>query len=187
MITFVTTAYQETYDANQFISCLMLQTDPRWKCIIYCDEPNDYIKNVVNTFNDERITYVENNKSKGFWGHHNRQYALDQLVKTDFVIQTSIQDYYIPTTVAEILTYKDTHDFIFFNLMHHSFEYSVLNTRIEVCYIDWGSFAVRTSLAKQNRINNPESKVCDGLFAEECSRIKDIRVFKINKTLTIHN
>ena len=47
MITFLSTAYEETIDSYQFISSLILQKNPNWQCIIHCDKKNDYIEDFL--------------------------------------------------------------------------------------------------------------------------------------------
>lgn len=187
MITFVATAYKETYDAYQFISSLLLQTDGRWKCIIYCDGRNEYIEDAVKFFNDDRISIFHSEEPKGCWGHHSRKYVLDNMIDTEFVIQTSIQDYYLPIAVSEILPLTDRYDFIMFNGLHNHTAYSMLDVEPKQCRIDWGMFTIRTSIAKQNGINNLDSAFCDGIFVEECFRNFNLRTAKIFKILTIHN
>lgn len=186
MITFVATAYKETIDAYQFISCLLLQTNPNWKCIIYCDEPNSYIKKCIETFDDSRISYKENIKATGFWGHYNRQEALYNLVNTEYVIQTSIQDYYTPNTVDLISQNINKYDFIFFNCIHNHRNHNILISEPKCTFIDWGSFVVKTEIAR-NIGYIIESATSDGLFVEECFKIKDLKSIKIDKVLTVHN
>jgi hypothetical protein len=187
MVTFVATAHKETVDSYQFLSSLILQTDSRWKCIIYCDGRNEYIEKVVEVFNDDRISIFYSEEPKGFWGHYNRKYALDNLVDTEFVIQTSIQDYYLPITVGEILKLTSKYDFIMFNSLHNHISYKILDVEPIKCKIDWGMFAIKTSIAKQNGINNIENRYCDGVFVEECFRNFNLKSAKIHKILMIHN
>jgi len=188
MITFVTTAYKETFEeALLFLSSLILQKDNRWKCLVYCDQPNNKIKRAVNFFNDERIRLIENKTSKGNFGHHNRKTALNNLVDTEFVIQTSIQDYYVPITVSKILEYSDTFDFIYFNCSHNHLQYFLLNSEPVRSKIDWGSFVVRTKIAKKIGIDDLESVECDGLFVERCIQYPNIRILKLDNILTVHN
>lgn len=187
MITFVTATYNEKKEANVFLNSLLLQDNPNWKCVVYADVPNEYIKNLISEINDDRITYHQNVIKTGFWGHKNRKYALQNLVQTDFVLQSSIQDYYLPVTVSNILNFSKTHDFIYFNCLHNGFGYGVLDTTPKICNIDWGCFAVRTEIAKSVDIHDTESRVTDGIFVENCMRYDKIRVTKINKILLIHN
>lgn len=187
MISFVVAAYKETIEADVLITSLRLQTNPNWECIIYCDEPNEYIKNYVEKCNDSRIRYFENEKSKGFWGHANRKFALENLVNGDFVLQASIQDYYLPITVECIDKLSKDFDFIYFNCIHHGFGYKILNSEPRVCAIDWGSFAVRTSLARNVGIKEVESRLTDGIFVENIFKKDNVKHYKINGVLTIHN
>jgi hypothetical protein len=187
MITFVATAYKETIDAHQFIASLILQKNPNWKCIIYCDEPNQYIKNTIEYFNDERIRYYQNEIPTKFWGHYNRLHALNNLVDTEFIIQTSIQDYYLPNTVSLISKFKNDYDFIYFNCVHNHFDYNVLDSQPIVAKIDWGSFAIRTEIAKKIGIKNLENNLTDGLFVVDCFKHEKLRYLKINRILTVHN
>ena len=184
LITFVATSHKETIEAHQFISSLLLQTNPRWKCIIYNDGENNYIKNLVENFNDKRIKYIETKTPKKFWGHYNRIDALNY-VETEYVIQTSIQDYYTPNTVEQILKHRGT-DFIYFDCLHNHFFYEILKTKPIICRIDWGCFALKTELEKNIGINHPENQYCDGLFVEECFR-RGISNVKIDLVMTIHN
>lgn len=185
MITFIATAYKETKEALVFINSLLLQNNNNWKLIIYCDEKNDFIENYVLSLNDDRIKLISNESSKGFWGHYNRIDALNQ-VDTEFVIQTSIQDYYIPTTIQELSKYY-MYDFIYFNTLHNHLGYNILNSELVRCKIDWGSFIVKTNIAKEVGIKYPQSPYCDGLYVEDLVKYKNIKIFKINKILTIHN
>jgi hypothetical protein len=185
IITFVAAAHKETIDAYQFISCLLLQTDPRWKCIIYNDGENPYVKQVVEKFNDERIKFINTPEPTKFWGHYNRIDALNNHVDTEYVIQTSIQDYYTPNTVSEILNRRGT-DFIYFDCIHNHFQYNVLITLPHQCRIDWGSFAMKTEIAKKIGINNPEHPHCDGMFVEDCFRA-GVTNTKINLVMLVHN
>lgn len=187
MITFVATTYKETIDAYQFISCLLLQTDSRWKCIIYCDGPNEYVRDVVNKFNDERIKIVESPTSTGFWGHYNRKDALYNHVDTEYVIQTSIQDYYTPNTVSELMNSLNTFDIVLFNCIHNHFFYNVLDSQPINRRVDWGSFVIKTNIAKEVNYNHIESDNCDGLFVVDCTKYPKIKIGKLNKILTVHN
>jgi len=187
MITFVATAYKEHYDPYMFISSLLLQTNKNWKCIVYCDGYNEHIKNIVTNFNDERIVYINSETNTGTWGHFNRLDSLNRLIDTEFFIQTSIQDYYLPNTVDLILNDSNNFDFIHFNCLHNHINYELLNTTPNIGQIDWGCYAVRTSVGKIVGINRPDYSGCDGFFAEELMRFPNIRVKKINKILTIHN
>jgi hypothetical protein len=187
MVTFIATAYKETVDIHSFVACLVNQKDRRWKAVIYCDAPNRYIKNFLNNFDDSRFSYMENQIAKGSWGHYNRATALQLISDSEFIVQTSVQDYYIPTTVGEILANSSTADLIYYNCLHNHYNYNVLDSKLSRCSIDWGSFAVRAQIAKSVGIRETTSAMCDGLFAESLLAFPNIRVKKLNKILTVHN
>lgn len=186
MVTFITTSYDETNDSYMFISSLLLQTNKNWKCIIYNDGKNDFIKKVIEHFDDDRIKYYVSENVSGFWGHYNRKEALN-LVDTEFIIQTSIQDYYIPTAVDEILNVSKNSDIILFNCLHNHFNYNVLSCTPQIGRVDWGSHAIRTDIAKKVGIRLPESSTSDGHFVVDCMSYPGIRYHKIEKVLTVHN
>lgn len=186
MITFIATAYKETVDSYQFISSLILQKNPNWKCIIYCDEKNEYINDCINFFKTDKIKLVYNDTPTGYWGHYNRKSSLN-LVDTEFVIQTSIQDYYTPNTVDDLLLSLTDCDMVMFNCIHNHLKYHVLDSTPKVCKIDWGSFVLRTDIAKKVGINQPEHEWCDGIYVEECAKYPNIKIKKLNKILTVHN
>ncbi len=189
MITFIATAYRETLQANTFINSLLLQTDDRWKCIVFADGGNDYIKDMIDRINDPRISYYASEKVKGCWGNANRKHALDWIVDTDFVIPgASIQDYYIPTAVEEINKHINNYDFIYYECIHHDKDYELLNTNLRAGEIDWGSFALRTNIAKETGITDFCNPLTDGMFVERCfNKHPDLRHIKINKFLFVHN
>jgi hypothetical protein len=125
--------------------------------------------------------------STGFWGHKNRVKALYEYATGEFVLQTSIQDYYINTAVAEILSHRDSSDLVYFNCIHCHLDFKVLDSKLVQDKIDWGSLAVRLSIARTVGIEDPEYPCSDGRFAAGCARVKNIRIRKIDKILTVHS
>lgn len=182
MITFVATAFEEKYDAHVFIGSMLCQKNANWNAIIYANGNNAYIKNLIESINDHRIIYKFSEENTGYWGCFNRIKALD-LVNTEYVVQTSIQDYYTPNAVSEILTCNA--DLIHWNGLHNHFNYNILDTQPVMGKIDWGCFAVKTNL-QRNNINAPKSDMADGIFIDELVS-KQVSIGKINKILTIHN
>ena len=182
MITFIATAFEEKYDAHVFIGSMLCQKNPNWKAIIYANGHNQYISSLIANINDDRLNYRFSLENTGYWGCLNRIKALEE-VNTEYVVQTSIQDYYTPNAVQEIL--KCDAELIHWNAIHNHFNHEVLNTQPIMGKIDWGCFAVKTEL-QRNNINAPKSDLADGIFIDELVR-KNITISKINKILTIHN
>lgn len=187
MVTFVATAFEEKYESMAFIGSMLAQKDPRWKAIIYGNKYSEEIYNICQLINDNRITYKVAESNTGFWGCYNRKDAVYNMVDTDYVVQTSIQDYYLPNAVSEILS-KSGASFIFWDALHHYFDWARLDTQTVIGKIDWGCFAAKTSLAKEVDFRMPETEFADGIFAVDCIQSNHfISAEKIGKVLTIHN
>lgn len=186
-LTIVAAAYREIYEPYMFVHSMLSQTNKNWKCIIYCDEPNQHVIDAVSIFKDERFKVVSNETATGYWGHFNRKRALHEMVDTEFVMQTSIQDYYTPNAIDEILSYSNSYDFIYFDMIHNHYAYDVLHTTPEVDRIDWGSYAVRTSIAREVDIENPKIHNSDGWFAQKCFYTPKVRSVKLHKIYAVHN
>ncbi len=186
MITVVATMHNEIDNAKMFIGCLLSQTNSDWKCIIYHNGPNPRLSE-LETLIDDRFIIKYSDIDTGNWGTHNRNEAI-KLCTTSHIIQTSIQDYYVPTAIQELSQYLDK-DFIYFNSINHLFGYhGILNCEPIPGFIDWGNFAIRTSIAKNVGIRHPKEFRADGLFVKDCIDSGLIKTtVKISKILTIHN
>lgn len=187
MITFVATMFHEMDSAKMFIGALQSQTNKNWECIIYHNGPNPRKQEILDLI-DNRFMYIESPTNTENWGTLNRQDAIENLVKTSHVIQTSIHDYWIPLAVEEISKYLGN-DFIYFNSINHLFGYhTTLNCEPVPGMIDWGNFCIKNDIARQIGIKYPKEFRADGLFVSDCfnSRLVKSSV-KISKILTIHN
>lgn len=198
MITFVVTAHQEEYDMYMFIGSLLKQTNQNWKCIIY---HNGSSEEEYMNFNDrcnqilkyeyrvsDKFKLVSSEKNNGYWGTLNRQDALERLVDTKFIINTSIQDYWQPKAVEEILKHENA-DMIYWNAINHIFGYhGILSCEPVIGRIDWGNFAVKTDIAQKVGINKPKEFCADGYFVQDLLNSGLIKSkVKIPQVLTIHN
>ena len=137
-------------------------------------------------FADKRI-YVVRSTPAGYWGHFDRMNSLC-LVDTEYIIQSSIQDFFFPNMVSLIEDQINLHnpDMILWNSMNHLYhDNSIFYAEPERLKTDWGNMCVRTQLANEVGINHPTRDICDGLFAEEVAA-KAKGIVKIEKVLTIH-
>jgi len=164
LVTFIVITYQEEWEPYMFIGMLKSLKSPDWKAIIWHDGPNQRTRKIVESFNDGRISYIES-ENRGAWGCYNRIEALN-MVESEYVIQTTIQEYYSPLTL-DIIRKNSEHDFIYWPCPHHHYEYALLDTKPEILKIDWSNFAVRTEIAKKVGIKNPSSYTADGEFVED--------------------
>lgn len=206
MVTFIAPSFQEEYDPYVFIGSLLSQKNPNWKAIIYNNGPNPWLRRVIDetqtpklryipwlkelvaSLDDKRISYLESATNTGGWGCYNRSDAIQNHVETEYVVQTSIQDYWLPNTVDLIAQYCGA-DFIYWDSINHLCGYhNVLHTLPVINYIDWGNFAVKTSIARKVGIRHPESFTADGLFVRDCiAEGLILKPVKIRQILTIHN
>src|SRR4051812_5913354 len=102
MVTFIAPAFNEKSEAYIFIGAMLCQSNPNWKAIIYHNGPNKWLRYFVDSFADPRFIYKESETNTGAWGTYNRIDALNNLVDTEYIVQTSIQDYWLPNAVETI-------------------------------------------------------------------------------------
>lgn len=183
-VTFIAPAYQEVHDIYMFLGSLLCQTNPNWEVMVYCNGPNEAIRDAIRALNDPRVSYYQSDENTGYWGCYNRIDALGK-VTTPWVVQTSVQDYWLPCAVNDILSAQDA-DLIYWDSLHHYFAYERLFSQLQPGSIDWGNFAISTDLARRVGINHPQEFMADGLFIKDAMETSP-RVSKISKILTIHN
>jgi len=187
LCTFILIAYQETNDIYVSLGSLLCQKNPNWKAIVYHDGPNDDMRKRVETIGDSRIRYVEAEKNKGSWGAYNRIDAVNNMVDTEYLIHGTVQEYWAPV-VVDVLSKNQNADILIWNVAHHHFGYSVLDTQLAIKQIDWSNFAIRTSIAKAVGINHPTEFCADGMFIEECVKSGLLKsAVKIPRVLSVKN
>lgn len=188
MVTFIAPAFNERIESYIFIGAMLCQQDTNWKAIIYHNGPNKWLRYFVDSFADKRLTYRESPVNSGAWGTFNRIDAINNWVDTEYVVQTSIQDYWFPNAVKCIGEHQDM-DFIYWNSINHLTGYErLLDCEPIINRIDWGNFAIKTEIARKVGINKPEEFTADGLFVTDCVNSGLIhRQLKLNQILTIHN
>jgi len=188
IVSFIVICYGEYWEAPMFIGAMKCQTDKRFRCIFWHDGPNPELRKLIEslTKGDDRFTYIENDENTGSWGCFNRIAALKSIT-TPYVIQTTIQEYYAPCCISEIAKHQDK-DIIVWNTIHHSFDYLILDTDLEVKKIDWSNFAIRTTIAQTVGIKQPTHYCADGLFIQDCvASGLLVNNIKLNKILSIKN
>ena len=186
IVTFIVITYKEQWEPYMFIGMLKCMKNPNWKAIIWHDGPNPTMKAIVEAFGDERIQYMENEENKGSWGCYNRIAALD-MVDTEFVVQTTIQEYYLPVFVDYIEQNKNN-DLIYWPCIHHSFDYNILNPEPVRGRMDWSNFALKAHIARKVGINYPTAYMADGLFVEDVMKSNLVKKkIRIERILNIKN
>jgi len=189
-LTFIAPAYNEKRYNRHLIDSLMMQTDSRWNCIIYHNGTNNKMREWVDSYSDNRLMYKESPTNTGHGGCYNRIDAL-RYVTTSHVVQTSIQDYYLKWAVELILNrLQGTNaDMCFWDSINHLSGYEVLNTKLELSYIDWGNFCWPVETARVIGIPKIEESVVNDWEAIQKGLAdgKLENLTKIANVLTIHN
>lgn len=186
-------AYQRIIPLRILIDCFLIQTNPNWKLyVIHDGEMPEGMKDIINLYNDPRITFEYTKVKTGHSGFINRDMMIKRTIGADedFIMSTNDDNYYPPTFVDEMLKLvTPTAGIIYCNMIHSHFDYSVLTTILQVYYIDLGVFAVRLPVAKRVGIKNL-SDIADGLYVQdclaECNRC-GMTTHKTEKIIFIHN
>lgn len=187
IVTFIAISWKEEWDPYMFIGMLKcLKTDNAdWKAIIWHDDENPRLRQIVESFADDRITYMET-PNRGSWGAYNRIDAL-KMVDTEFVVNCTVQEYYTPNFL-DVLVENKNYDFIYWPCVHHSFNYEIINAEPVKGRIDWSNFAIRSVIARRVGIKYPDAYMADGVFVEDCMASGLVkRKIKVNKILNIKN
>lgn len=187
LITFVCPIY------NSFpviITSLMMQTNPRWKLILIHNGPDSGdVEDVVNKFNDYRVEYTQTPTHTGNYGHAIRAEYL-QKVKSEFVVITNPDNYYVPSFIEYMLaSFRPDTVGVYCGQMVHSYvHWGVIECSLKRGYIDCGNMVLRTQLAKSVGWNNIIDHSADWLFFNDLIKAYGIRRFvKRVGALFIHN
>ncbi len=187
-ITIVATAHQEKGYQCPLVDAMLNQTNiDGWKLLIYHNGPNQGMKEWIQGYEDERITYTESLMDTGQWGTNNRADALERLVDTAWICNTSIQDYYIPTFIEYLSRLKDSADFISWRALNHLFNYCETNGEVAFAQLDWGQWATKTILLQSSGIQRPKEFSADWFTVEKLYKTLIKKPIKLDKILTIHN
>lgn len=190
LVTFVATAHFEEPWNTPFIDSIRSQKDPNWKTIIYHNGHNNSLRDRIGFLMDDRITYLESEADEGNWGTANRQRAID-ICNTPWIVQTSIQDYWLPEAVGYInnAIEKNKAEIIYWNSINHVVgPCLVLDGQLAWSKCDWGQFALRTPIAQKVGIKRGDVYCGDWAFVSEVLSSGLIKqTVKINGVLTCHN
>lgn len=188
-LTFVATAHNELFPQRPFVGSMLGQTNPNWKAIEWNNGPSE--DGDMPVYNDSRIVYKQSIIDTGNWGTGNRQRAIDEC-DTDYIIQTSIQDYWLPQAVEYILKgLEQDPDILIWNSVNHLIApCQVLDSQLAWSKVDWGNFAIRTDIAKKIGVQHGDKYTADWLFIQDVLNsglVDRNKILKMNALLTIHN
>lgn len=204
-VHFFATYFEQGNKALTLIQSLLSQTADNWKLTI-CSNGDESLLSFRDQFQflwdgDDRITFKVTEENSGYWGALNRKAFIENDLKDDeLLVNTSVEDIYIPKTVEYINERKE--NFIYWDFSHHHFDYktSMAIAQPRIKKIDWGSYAVLGEYAKSVKMlplkrsnpKNPKETIeedpwqsfyGDGLFVEylfmQMPFISNIRLPKI--------
>lgn len=160
-VHFFATYFEQKEKAHTLINSLLAQTADNWELTI-CSNGDASVNELGVT--DKRINIKLTEENTGFWGALNRKEFIysDALGDDDLLINTSVEDYYIPKLVEYINEFNQ--EFIYWDVAHHHFGYNtnfaVGQPRIKK--MDWGGYAVKGSIAKSTQMGEFQSQNPDG-------------------------
>lgn len=199
-LTIVATAHNEDIHNRIFVESMLNQTTKGYKSIVWHNGSNVFMETWIQDMNDGRyeegvsgyIQYKNSQKDTGNWGTANRQQAITEC-DTEYIIQTSIQDYWLPQAMQYILNAIERYnpDLIIWDSINHLVgPCKVLESKLEWARIDWGNFAIKTEIAKKVGINHGDQYCADWLFIQDVINsglVDEKKILKIPYILTIHN
>ena len=151
IVTFVACAHMEQRHNRPFVEAMLNQIDTNWKAIVYHNGPNANMKKWVESYYDERLIYIESDIDEGNWGTANRQRAID-ICTTSYIVQSSIQDYWLPQAskyINETIAKHDPQIMVWDSINHIVGPCLKLDGQLAWSKCDWGQFALKTWIAKK--------------------------------------
>lgn len=150
----------------QIISCLLCQTYQNWELLLLHDGKNiTGLNKIVENYNDKRITYIQSEVRQHNYGHHLRKWALEEIknnklaLNTDYILITNSDNYYTPIALEEAAKTLDNNlqaSSTYFGQFVHgymsnqkdgTYRFGVLDTKLELGWIDCGGVMVRKEVA----------------------------------------
>ncbi len=192
LVTIVGPAHNEAKWNMPFIDSMRAQTNDRWKAVVFHNGYNATLRDMIGFIGDERLTYNDSHVDSGNWGTANRQTTINECT-TDYIIQSSIGDYWLPQAVESInkILEKDKPDILIWNSINHVVgPCLMLDAKLAWSKLDWGNFAIRTDIAKAVGINHGDQYCADWLFINDVLNsgyVNTDKILKLNAILTIHN
>lgn len=187
-VTVIATIY-DSYP--QIISSLLLQTHKNWQLYLIHDGPaSDSVKSVIPS--DERIKFIESVQRKGNYGHHLRQWALQDFDLADYVLITNADNYY-PTVSLEYLVkgFKRSHTAVatYCTEMTHSYKaWQTIQCKLIRGFLDCGGVMIKSSIAKEVGWRDIESHSADwNYFQDIASKYSWTNFIPVKGNLLTHN
>ena len=184
-------AYQRVIPLQILIDCFLVQTDAKWEMHIIHDGPApEEVKNIIP--DDSRVNFYETKQRMKNYGHPNRRYLLNTIAvkPDDFILITNDDNYYVPMFVQFMRHEAKLGVGVVYNdCLHNYYQYNVLKSRMQIHYIDMGSFIVRADVAKTVGFTS-DAFHADGIYAEACAgycNCHSLAIKYVPRSLFVHN
>lgn len=193
-VTFICTIYN-TYP--QIVSSLILQTHKNWELILIHDGPNDNnLKSIIP--DDHRIKYIETEERKGNYGHHLRQWALNEIgagrlsQDADYIVVGNADNYLVPVYTEYMLRgFKNSHTAVatYTASMIHSYKaWDLIQCRPEKGFMDCAGVMIKKDIACEVGWRDIESHSSDWTFFSDVAAKYSWKNFvSVPGCLLIHN
>jgi len=178
----------------QIISSLICQTYQNWELFVLHDGPNQ--TNMQEQIKDPRIHYIETPERIGKWGHHLRQWGLENLDKlcpdAEYVVITNADNYHVPTYTEYLVKALDGNPNMvaaYCSDMGHSYKaWKIIPCRLQLGYIDCAGVMVRKEAACKTGWRDIESHSSDWTYFSDIIKTYGAnRWIKVDGCLLIHN
>ena len=186
-VEFIIPTFDRVNALKSMLSSLVAQSDRDWSAHVLIDSPGDTVmQGVVDGFLDNRIYSTVMDKRYNDWGHSLREIG-KQTSEADYVILTCDDNYYMPNVVAELRQNSIARPgIVYWDMVHSHYSYHYFKCSPAYNQIDMGSFATRTDMAKQVKMNT--TYAADGEFIDDVKKaFPNEKIVRIDKVMFVHN
>ena len=180
-----------------FLSSLIVQTNPLWKCILMHDGPWDMLllTELEKEYEDPRIVFKNTETRENCYGHNLRDLMLENFINTEYLMFQNADNYLVPKAIE--LSIKEMQEsnlnFLIFNCLHNYAghwwglpDYIALNVAPQTGHCDMGSFVIKTDLAKKVGFKS-RAFHADGIFIDSVMATKPQWKKLDQSVLMVHN
>lgn len=185
ILEIICVTYNQREELKSFINSIKSQTISNWFLrIIHDGNCHKYrtLKKELEEENylNEQVTIECTERRYNDWGHSLRDYALkNQKKKSDWIIITNGDNYYLPTLTETILTYSAENpktDFLYWDFIQRFDKeihktarttYQPINTTLRIGRVDMGAVAIKTDIAIETGFNSRKFEA-DWNYIQEC-------------------
>lgn len=194
-VTFICLIYNSY---PEILSSLINQTHRNWELILIHDGPETMaISKIIEAANDPRIQYIQTKERKGSWGHHWRQWALNELKEnrlskeSDYICITNADNHLVPVFCEYFIKgfSKPNTVAVYCSQMVHSYiAWGIISCRLRQGYIDCSGVMIRRDVACEVGWNDTVSHSSDWLFFQDIiNKYGSHRFNMVPGVLLIHN